>query len=41
MENIFNKVIAENFPNLETERVIQIHESFRTLNQHDQKRNTP
>jgi hypothetical protein len=32
IENIFNKIIAEMFPNLEKERVIQVQEAFRTSN---------
>jgi hypothetical protein len=32
IENIFNKIIAENFPNLEKEMVILVQEAFRTAN---------
>jgi hypothetical protein len=32
IENIFNKVIVENFQNLEKERAIQIQEAFRRPN---------
>jgi hypothetical protein len=43
IENIFNKIIAENFPNLEGRKrggVIQVQEAFRTPNSQDWKRNT-
>jgi hypothetical protein len=33
IENLFNRIIAENFPNLEKERVIQVLEAYRTPNQ--------
>lgn len=36
-ENIFNKIIEENFPKLK-ERPIRIHEAYRTPNKFDQKR---
>jgi hypothetical protein len=36
--NIFNKIIAENFPNLEKELSIQIQEAFSTPNSCDYKR---
>jgi hypothetical protein len=39
--NIFNRIIAEKFPNLEKERVTQVQEAYRTLTHQDQKRNTP
>jgi hypothetical protein len=32
IEHIFNKVVAENFPNLEKEMPIQIQEAFKTPN---------
>jgi hypothetical protein len=32
IENIFNKMIAESFPNLEKDLVIQVYEAFRTPN---------
>jgi hypothetical protein len=41
IDNLFNKLIAENFPNLEKERDIQVQEAYRTPNHQDQKRNTP
>jgi hypothetical protein len=39
--NIFNKTIAENFPNLEKELSIQVQEGSRTLNRLDQNRTSP
>jgi hypothetical protein len=41
MCNIFNKIITENFPNLEKTRPIQIQETFRTPNSPDQNRTNP
>jgi hypothetical protein len=41
MHNIFNKVITENFPNLEKTMPIQVEEASRTLNRPDQNRNIP
>jgi hypothetical protein len=41
MHNIFNKIIAENFPNLEKTMPIQVQEASRTLNRLDQNRITP
>jgi hypothetical protein len=41
MHNIFNKIITENFPNLEKDIPIQIQEASRTPNRPDQNRNTP
>jgi hypothetical protein len=41
MCNIFNKIIAENFPNLEKEMSIQVQEASRTPNRHDQSRTSP
>jgi hypothetical protein len=40
-DNLFNKIIAEKFPNLENKRVTQIQEAYRTPNHQDQKGNTP
>jgi hypothetical protein len=40
-DNLFNRIIAENFPNLEKERVTQVQEAYRRPNCQDQKRNTP
>ena len=39
-ENIFNKIIEENFPNLKEEMVINVQEAYRTTNRLDQKRNS-
>jgi hypothetical protein len=41
MCNIFNKIITENFPNLEKTMPIQIQETSRTPNTPDQNRTTP
>jgi hypothetical protein len=41
MRNIFNKIITENFPNLEKSIPIQIKEPSRTPNRPDQNRSTP
>jgi hypothetical protein len=41
MHNIFNKIITENFPNLEKTMPIQVQEASRTLNRPDQNRTTP
>jgi hypothetical protein len=40
-DNIINKIIAENFPNMEKEGFTQVQEAYRTPNCQDQKRNTP
>jgi hypothetical protein len=37
-ENIFNKIIEENFPNLKKEMPVNIQETYRTPNSLDQKR---
>jgi hypothetical protein len=39
--NIFNKIVTENFPNLEKTMPIQIQEASRTPNRLDQNRITP
>jgi predicted nuclease with TOPRIM domain len=39
--NIFNKIITENFPNLEKDIPIQMQEVSRTPNRPDQNRTTP
>jgi hypothetical protein len=39
-ENIFNKTIEENVPNLKKEMTINIKETYRTPNRLDQKRNS-
>jgi hypothetical protein len=36
-ENIFNKIIEENVPNLKKEMIINIKEAYRTPNRLDQK----
>jgi hypothetical protein len=41
MCNIFNKIITENFPNLEKTMPIQVQEASRTPNRLDQNRTTP
>jgi hypothetical protein len=38
IDNIFNKVIAENSSNFEKEMPIQVQEASRTPNRHDQNR---
>ena len=37
-ENVFSKVIEENFLNLKKEMAIKVQEAYRTLNKQDQKR---
>ena len=39
-ENIFNKIIEENFPNLKKEMPMNIQEAYRTPNRLNQKRNS-
>jgi hypothetical protein len=39
-ENIFNKIIEENFPNLKNDVPMTIQEAYRTPNRLDQKRNS-
>jgi hypothetical protein len=38
---MFNKIITENFPNLDKVMPIQVQEASRTLNRLDQNRITP
>ena len=38
--NIFNKLVEENFPNVEKEMPVNIQEAFRTPNRLDQNRNS-
>jgi hypothetical protein len=38
-ENIFNKIIEENIPNLKKEMPMNIQDAYRTPNRLDQKRN--
>jgi hypothetical protein len=37
--NIFNKIIEENFPNLNKEMLMNIHKAYKTLSRLNQKRN--
>jgi hypothetical protein len=41
IQNIFNKVITENFPNLEKTMPIQVQEASRTPKRLDKNRTTP
>jgi hypothetical protein len=41
IHNIFNKMITENFPNLENTTPIQVQEASRTPNRPDRNRTTP
>jgi hypothetical protein len=41
IHNIFNKIITENFPNLEKVMPIQVQEASRTINRLDQNRTSP
>jgi hypothetical protein len=41
MDNIFNKIITKNFPNLEKTMPIQVQEATRIPNRLDQNRTTP
>jgi hypothetical protein len=41
IEKIFNKIIAETFPNLKKEMEIHVQEAFRTQNRNNQKITTP
>ena len=41
IENLFEKIVKENFPNLVKEIDIQIQEAQRVPNKLDQKRTTP
>jgi hypothetical protein len=41
MHNIFNKIITDNFPNLQKTMSIQGKEAYRTTNRPDQNRTTP
>ena len=40
-ENIFNKIIEENFPNLKNDIPMKVQEAYRTLNRLDQKKKKP
>jgi hypothetical protein len=35
IDNLFNRIIAENFPKLEKERLTQVQETYRTPNCQD------
>jgi hypothetical protein len=41
IHNIFNKIITEDFPNLEKVLPIQVQEIFRTPNRLDENRTSP
>jgi chromosome segregation ATPase len=41
IHNIFNKIITENFPNLEKAMPIQVQEASRTPNRFNQNRTSP
>jgi hypothetical protein len=41
MHNLFNKIITENFPNLEKSMQVQMQEASRTTNRPEQHRTTP
>jgi hypothetical protein len=41
IHNIFNKIITENFPNLDNVLPVQIQEASRTPNRLDQNRTSP
>jgi hypothetical protein len=40
IDNLFNKLIAKNFPNLEKGSDIQVQKVYKTPSNQDQKRNT-
>jgi hypothetical protein len=40
IDKLFNRIIAENFPNLEKQEVTHVQEAYRTSNHQDQKRKT-
>ncbi|CAH7484839.1 AABR07011733.1 [Phodopus roborovskii] len=40
-ENIFNKIIEENFPNLKKDMPMKVQEAYRTPNRLDQRKKTP
>jgi hypothetical protein len=41
IHNIFNKIITENFPNLQKDLPIHVQEAYRTPNRLDQNRTSP
>jgi hypothetical protein len=40
-DNLLNKIIANNFPNLKKERVLQVQQAYKASNNKDKRRNTP
>ena len=40
-ENIFNKIIEKNFPNLKNDIPMKVQEAYRTPNRLDQKKKIP
>ena len=38
LENVFNKILKENFPNLKKEMTVKVQEAYRTEKKGDQKR---
>jgi hypothetical protein len=40
-DNLFNRIIAKNIPNLKKERIRKVQEAYRTPNHQDQKGNIP
>ena len=40
-ENIFNKIIEENFPNLKNDIPMKVQEAYRTPNRLDQRKKHP
>jgi hypothetical protein len=40
-DNLFNRIIAEKFPNFEKDRDTQMQEAYRTKNHQDKNRNIP
>jgi hypothetical protein len=41
IDDLFNRIIAESFPNLKKERLTQVQETYRTPNCQNQNTNTP
>jgi hypothetical protein len=41
IDNLVNRIIAENLPNLEKNRLLQVQETYRMPKHQNQKRNTP
>jgi hypothetical protein len=40
-DNLLNKIIANNFPNLKKERVLQVQKAYKASNHKDKRWNTP